>query len=67
MSRSRSRSSSRAGLALLLALLHAVCRPRRVVRSKDAVGFIPVRELQLPLMPRQLQQQTWQISLYAAS
>ena len=32
---------SRAGLALLLAFLHAVGRPRWVMRSKNAVGFIP--------------------------
>ena len=48
--------SSRAGLALLLAFLHAVGRPRRVMRSKDAVGFIPGCKLQLPLMPRHLHQ-----------
>lgn len=47
---------SRAGLALLLAFLHAIGRPGWVMRSKNAIGFIPRCKLQLPLMPRHLHQ-----------
>ena len=45
---------SRAGVALLLAFLHAIGRPGWVMRSKNAIGFIPRCKLQLPLMPRHL-------------
>ena len=53
---SRGSAGSRAGLALLLALLQPVGRPQGIMRPKDAVGGAARRKLQLPLVPGHLQQ-----------